>query len=168
MIETTIEGLSLRLATANDVPQILQFIQDLAEYEKLSDQVVATEQKLRATLFGAQSFAEVVMADYQGQPAGFALFFHNYSTFLAKPGMYLEDLYVDQQLRGKGIGKALITFLAKLAIERDCGRLEWSVLDWNQPAIDFYQSLGAVMLHDWRINRVTGDTLTNMAKMFPG
>jgi GNAT superfamily N-acetyltransferase len=168
MIETTIEGLSLRLATANDVPQILQFIQALAEYEKLSDQVVATEEKLRATLFGAQPFAEVVMADYQGQAAGFALFFHNYSTFLAKPGMYLEDLFVDPNLRGKGIGKALITFLAKLAVERDCGRLEWSVLDWNQPAIDFYQSLGAVMLHDWRINRVTGDTLTNMAKMFPG
>jgi len=168
MIETTIEGLSLRLATANDVPQILQFIQDLAEYEKLSDQVVATAEKLETTLFGAQPFAEVVMADYQGQAAGFALFFHNYSTFLAKPGMYLEDLYVDQQLRGKGIGKALITFLAKLAVERDCGRLEWSVLDWNQPAIDFYQSLGAVMLHDWRINRVTGDTLTRMAKMFPG
>ena len=168
MIETTIQGLSLRLATANDVPQILKFIQDLAEYEKLSDQVVATEEKLQATLFGEKAFAEVVMADYQGQAAGFALFFHNYSTFLAKPGIYLEDLYVDQQLRGKGIGKALITFLAKLAVERDCGRLEWSVLDWNQPAIDFYQSLGAVMLHDWRINRVTGTTLTEMAKMFPG
>ena len=168
MIETTIQGLSLRLATANDVPQILQFIQDLAEYEKLSDQVVATEEKLRTTLFGDKPFAEVVMADYQGQPAGFALFFHNYSTFLAKPGMYLEDLYVDQQLRGKGIGKALITFLAKLAVERGCGRLEWSVLDWNQPAIDFYQSLGAVMLHDWRINRVTGQTLSKMAEMFPG
>jgi GNAT superfamily N-acetyltransferase len=168
MIETTIDGLSLRLATANDVPQILQFIQALAEYEKLSDQVVATEAKLIATLFGDQPFAEVVIADYQGQAAGFALFFHNYSTFLAKPGMYLEDLFVDPDLRGKGIGKALITFLAKLAVERDCGRLEWSVLDWNQPAIDFYQSLGAVMLHDWRINRVTGDTLNNMAALFPG
>lgn len=168
MIKTTIAGLSLRLATANDVPQILQFIQALAEYEKLSDQVVATEEKLRATLFGEHAFAEVVMADYQGQAAGFALFFHNYSTFLAKPGMYLEDLFVDPDLRGKGIGKALITFLATLAVERDCGRLEWSVLDWNQPAIEFYQSLGAVMLDDWRINRVTGDTLINMAGMFPG
>jgi len=168
MIETTIEGLSLRLATANDVPQIRKFIQDLAEYEKLSDQVVATDEKLHSTLFGPQPFAQVVMADFQGQPAGFALFFHNYSTFLAKPGIYLEDLYVDQQWRGKGIGKALITFLAKLAVERDCGRLEWSVLDWNQPAIDFYQSLGAVMLEDWRINRVTGKTLIQMAEMFPG
>lgn len=168
MIKTTIDGLSLRLATANDVPQILQFIQALAEYEKLSDQVVANEEKLQATLFGDKPFAEVVVADYQGQAAGFALFFHNYSTFLAKPGMYLEDLFVDPSLRGKGIGKALITFLAKMAVERDCGRLEWSVLDWNQPAIDFYQSLGAVMLHDWRINRVTGDTLANMAAQFPG
>jgi len=109
----------------------------------------------------------VVIAEYEQQPAGFALFFHNYSTFLARPGMYLEDLFVDPALRGKGIGKALITYLAKLATERECGRLEWSVLDWNQPAIDFYHSLGAVMLHDWRINRVTGDTLANMAAMFP-
>lgn len=168
MIETTIAGLSLRLATKNDVPQILSFIQALAEYEKLAHQVVATEDKLAATLFGDKAFAEVVIADYQGEPAGFALFFHNYSTFLAKPGIYLEDLFVDPSLRGKGIGKALITYLAKLAVERDCGRLEWSVLDWNQPAIDFYQSLGATMLHDWRINRVTGPTLQAMAQQFPG
>lgn len=168
MIETTIAGLSLRLATKNDVPQILAFIQALAEYEKLAHQVVATEDKLAATLFGDKAFAEVVIADYQGEPAGFALFFHNYSTFLAKPGIYLEDLFVDPSLRGKGIGKALITYLAKLAMERDCGRLEWSVLDWNQPAIEFYQSLGAQMLHDWRINRVTGETLQSMARMFPG
>ncbi|MCT6700789.1 GNAT family N-acetyltransferase [Rheinheimera sp. 4Y26] len=168
MIETTIAGLSLRLATKNDVPQILSFIQALAEYEKLAHQVVATEDKLTATLFGDKAFAEVVIADYQGVPAGFALFFHNYSTFLAKPGIYLEDLFVDPKLRGKGIGKALITYLAKLAVERDCGRLEWSVLDWNQPAIDFYQSLGATMLDDWRINRVTGPTLVAMAQQFPG
>lgn len=167
-IPTTIEGLQLRLATQADVPQILQFIQALAEYEKLSSEVVADEAKLQQTLFGDKAFAEVVLADYQGQPAGFALFFHNYSTFLAKPGIYLEDLFVDPALRGKGIGKALITYLATLAVARDCGRLEWSVLDWNQPAIDFYQSLGAVMLHDWRINRVTGDTLQRMASQFPG
>ena len=166
MIQTTIAGLSLRLATANDVPQILAFIQALAEYEKLSHQVVATEEKLLQTLF-VEHAAEVVIADYEGQPSGFALFFHNYSTFLAKPGIYLEDLFVDPALRGKGIGKALITYLAKLAVERDCGRLEWSVLDWNQPAIDFYHSLGAVMLHDWRINRVTGTGLQQMAKLFP-
>jgi len=168
MIETRIPGLSLRLATANDVPQILSFIRQLAEYEKLLDMVVADEAKLSATLFGDKAYAEVVIADYQHKPAGFALFFHNYSTFLAKPGIYLEDLFVDPTLRGLGIGKALITYLATLAVERDCGRLEWSVLDWNQPAIEFYQSLGAQMLHDWRINRVTGETLQSMARMFPG
>jgi len=168
MIETRIEGLSLRLATQHDVPQILRFIRELAEYEKLLDMVVADEAKLTATLFGDKPYAEVVIADYAGQPAGFALFFHNYSTFLAKPGIYLEDLFVEPACRGVGVGKALITYLAKLAVERDCGRLEWSVLDWNQPAIDFYQSLGAVMLHDWRINRVTGSTLSQMAELFPG
>ncbi|MDR7119624.1 GNAT family N-acetyltransferase [Rheinheimera soli] len=167
IISTRIKGLELRLATEADLPAILSFIQQLAEYEKLSDQVVATEQKLRDTLFNATPYAEVVLANYQGKDVGFALFFHNYSTFLAKPGIYLEDLFVEPACRGVGVGKALITYLAKLAVERDCGRLEWSVLDWNQPAIDFYQSLGAVMLHDWRINRVTGATLTQMAELFP-
>lgn len=167
IISTRIDGLELRLATETDVPAILSFIQQLAEYEKLSDQVVATEQKLRDTLFSDKAYAEVVLANYQGKDVGFALFFHNYSTFLAKPGIYLEDLFVEPACRGVGVGKALITYLAKLAVERDCGRLEWSVLDWNQPAIDFYQSLGAVMLHDWRINRVTGATLTQMAELFP-
>lgn len=167
MIKTRIEGLNLRMATANDVPQILAFIRQLAEYEKLLDMVVADETKLTETLFGEKPYAEVVLADYQGKPAGFALFFHNYSTFLAKPGIYLEDLFVDPAVRGLGVGKALITYLATIALERDCGRLEWSVLDWNQPAIDFYQSLGAKMLDDWRINRVTGDSLQAMAAMFP-
>jgi GNAT superfamily N-acetyltransferase len=167
IISTRIDGLELRLATEADVPTILSFIQQLADYEKLSDQVVATEQKLRDTLFADSPYAEVVLANYQGKDVGFALFFHNYSTFLAKPGIYLEDLFVEPACRGVGVGKALITYLAKLAVERDCGRLEWSVLDWNQPAIDFYQSLGAVMLHDWRINRVTGATLTQMAELFP-
>lgn len=167
IIQTSIDGLQLRLAERTDVGQILQFITALADYEKLLDQVVATEQKLLDTLFGEQPYAEVVIAEYQQQPAGFALFFHNYSTFLAKPGIYLEDLFVLPELRGKGIGKALITYLAQLAVTRDCGRLEWSVLDWNQPAIDFYQSLGATMLHDWQINRVTGASLQQMAGLFP-
>lgn len=159
--------ITLRLATVQDVPQILAFIQGLAEYEKLADQVVATEASLAKTLFGDKPYAEVVIAEYQQQAAGFALFFHNYSTFLAKPGIYLEDLFVLPQFRGKGLGKTLLSYLAKLALERDCGRLEWSVLDWNQPAIDFYQAQGAKMLHDWRINRVTGDNLQFLAAQYP-
>ena len=158
------EQITLRLATEQDVPTILAFINGLADYEKLADQVVATEQQLRATLFGDKPYAEVVLAEYGQQAAGFALFFHNYSTFLAKPGIYLEDLFVLPEYRGKGIGKVLLSYLAKLAVKRDCGRLEWSVLDWNQPAIDFYQAQGATMMHDWRINRVTGDALKALAK----
>lgn len=154
---------SIRLATQADVPLILKFIQDLAEYEKLADQVVATEEKLIETLFSVKPAAEVVIAESAGQPAGFALFFHNYSTFLAKPGLYLEDLFVLPEFRGQGLGKLLLTYLAKLAVDRGCGRFEWSVLDWNQPAIDFYQAQGAVLLHDWRINRVTGDKLIALA-----
>ncbi|NRQ42042.1 GNAT family N-acetyltransferase [Rheinheimera sp. YQF-2] len=158
--------ITLRLATEQDIPAILAFIQGLAEYEELADQVVATEEKLRATLFGAKPYAEVVIAEYQQQAAGFALFFHNYSTFLAKPGIYLEDLFVLPAHRGLGLGKLLLSYLAKLAVQRDCGRLEWSVLDWNQPAIDFYQAQGATMLHDWRINRVTGEQLLQLAQQY--
>lgn len=155
--------ITLRLATEQDTPLILNFIKGLAEYEKLSDEVVATEDKLQQTLFGEKAFAEVIIAEYLQQPAGFALFFHNYSTFLAKPGIYLEDLFVLPEYRGKGLGKALLQHLAALAVNRNCGRLEWSVLDWNQPAIDFYQSQGAKLMHEWRINRVTGDALVKLA-----
>uniref|UniRef100_A0A486XRI5 Histone acetyltransferase HPA2 and related acetyltransferases n=1 Tax=Rheinheimera sp. BAL341 TaxID=1708203 RepID=A0A486XRI5_9GAMM len=158
--------IQLRLATEQDIPTILAFIKGLAEYEKLADQVVATEEKLRQTLFADKAYAEVIIAQYQQQDAGFALFFHNYSTFLAKPGIYLEDLFVLPQFRGLGLGKMLLSYLAKLAVERDCGRLEWSVLDWNQSAIDFYQAQGATLLHDWRINRVTGDALSALAQSF--
>lgn len=154
---------TIRSGTAADVPQILTFIRALADYEKLLDACVATEQTLTDTLFGERRYAEVLIADYDGKPAGFALFFHNYSTFLAKPGIYLEDLFVDPHLRGKGIGKALLTRLAKLAVERDCGRLEWSVLDWNEPSIGFYKSLGAVPMDEWTIFRLTGDALGNLA-----
>lgn len=167
MLKTSLPDVQLRLATQADVPLILSFIQQLAEYEKLSHEVLATEAELSATLFGERAFAEVMIAEYKEQAAGFALFFHNYSTFLAKPGLYLEDLFVLPQRRGLGIGKALITYLATVALERNCGRLEWSVLDWNQPAIDFYQSLGATLLPDWRINRVTGQSLEAMAAQFP-
>ena len=157
--------ITLRVAEPGDVSTILRFIEGLAEYEKLSDRCVATEQSLRATLFGERPYAEVILASLDGLDAGFALFFHNYSTFLAKPGIYLEDLFVDPAFRGKGLGKALLQQLAKLAVGRGCGRLEWSVLDWNQPAIDFYKSVGAEPLDEWTIYRVAGAALTRLASI---
>lgn len=157
--------ISIARATPNDIPSILSFIRALAEYEKLEHTVVATEEKLRETLFGEKRFAEVLIARLDGQPAGFALFFHNYSTFLAKPGLYLEDLFVLPEHRKKGVGKALLGQLARLARERDCGRIEWSVLDWNRPAIDFYQRIGAKVLPDWRICRMTNSEFLKLAGM---
>ena len=149
-------------ATERDVAVILNFIRKLAEYEKLSHQVAATEELLRDTLFGGRRVAEVLIAYLGDEPAGFALFFHNFSTFLGRPGIYLEDLFVEPAHRGKGIGKALLTEIAKIARERNCGRLEWAVLDWNRPAIDFYRGLGAVPLEDWTLFRVTGEVLDNL------
>ena len=157
-------SITLRAARASDVPVILQFIQGLADYEKLSHACVATEAELTATLFGDHPFAEILLAFWNEEPAGFALFFHNYSTFLAKPGIYLEDLFVDPAFRGKGMGKALLIALARLAVERGCGRLEWSVLDWNEPAIQFYKSLGAVAMDEWTGYRVTGEALTALSR----
>ena len=154
----------IRQATEGDCKIIMRFITLLAEYEKLAHEVVANEEKLAATLFGNNSNAEVIIAEYQGKPVGFALFFTNYSTFLAQPGIYLEDLFVETSMRGKGFGKALLTYLARIAVTRHCGRLEWSVLDWNQPAIDFYRSLGAVPMDGWTVNRLTGEALHNVAK----
>ncbi len=157
--------LTLRSATAADLALILEFIRGLATYEKLLHEVEATEDKLRETLFPAtgRSAAECVLAFADDVPAGFALFFHNYSTFLAKPGLYLEDLYVKPELRGHGIGKALLLHLAQLANARGCGRMEWSVLDWNQPAIDFYESLGARRMREWQICRLSGESLSRYA-----
>jgi GNAT superfamily N-acetyltransferase len=155
--------LEIRAAVADDVPLILQLIRALAEYEKLAHEVVATEQQLRDTLFGASPGAEVRVAQWQGKPAGFALFFHNYSTFVGKRGLYLEDLFVLPEYRGKGIGRALLVHLAQLAVERGCGRFEWSVLAWNQPAIDFYKGLGAREMSDWRIYRTDGPNLAKLA-----
>jgi GNAT superfamily N-acetyltransferase len=157
------KGLTITIATRNDVPLILTFIKALAEYERLADSVVATEDILRETLFGARAYAECVIARYDGAPAGFALFFHNYSTFLGRPGIYLEDLFVKPELRGKGVGRALLQYLAKVAVDRNCGRLEWSVLDWNESAIGFYKLLGAEPLEDWTIFRVKGDALKRLA-----
>jgi len=157
--------INIREATSADVPLILKFIKGLAEYEKLSHEVVATEASLQKTLFGEKPAAEVVIAELHQQPVGFALFFHNFSTFLAQPGLYLEDLFVIPEARGKGVGKALLVHLANLALHRGCGRFEWSVLDWNQPAIDFYRSIGAVGMDEWTVQRVDGERLRALANM---
>ena len=158
---------TIRPATESDVPLLLALIRELAEYEKLAHQVSATEEQLRATLFGARPFAEALLACADGEPAGFAIFFHNYSTFLARPGLYLEDLYVRPAFRGRGLGKLLMTTVARIAVDRGCGRYEWTVLDWNIPSIEFYESLGAEMKGDWRIMRVTGERLEKMARLAP-
>jgi len=150
-----IENLVIRNAEEKDIPIILLLIKELAEYEKLSDEVTADEEKLRKNLFGNRKYAEVLIAEYEGKPAGQALFFHNFSTFLAKPGIYLEDLYVRPYLRGKGIGKALLIQLVELAKERGCARVEWAVLDWNKSAIDFYEKLGAHPMDEWTVFRLT-------------
>src|SRR5271165_5700031 len=150
-------------ATEADTGVILELIRGLAEYEKLSHQVIATEERLRQSLFGPHPAAEVLLANYGEECAGFALFFQNYSTFLAQPGLYLEDLYVKPHLRGKGIGLALLKHLAGIATERGCGRLEWEVLDWNQPAIRFYKKLGAVPMDEWTRYRLTGEAFKTLA-----
>ena len=160
---TEANDLRLTMATEEDLPQILFFIKALAEYERMADCVVATEEGLRQSLFGDRPYAECVIARWKGEPAGFALFFHNFSTFLGRPGIYLEDLFVDPALRGKGVGKALLRFLAHLATERNCGRLEWAVLDWNESAIGFYKSLGAEPQDDWTVFRLKGDALARLA-----
>lgn len=157
-------SLLLRSATRNDVAVIRELIEGLAEYEKLRHECVATDEALAATLFGERPYAEVVLAEWDGEVAGFALFFHNYSTFLARPGMYLEDLFVRPTHRGRGIGKSLLQHLAGLAVARGCGRLEWSVLDWNVDAIGFYTALGARPQDEWTVYRVTGDALVQLAQ----
>ncbi|MBE9207442.1 GNAT family N-acetyltransferase [Nostoc sp. LEGE 06077] len=155
--------LILRFAEPSDSNVLFHLIKQLAEYEKLSHAVTGDAAALEAHLFGSPKYIEAILAEYQGQAVGFALFFHNYSTFLTKPGIYLEDLFVLPEYRRKGIGKALLTKLAQIAVERNCGRLEWSVLDWNEPAQAFYRSMGASILDDWRICRVTEEELTNLA-----
>ena len=153
----------IRRATIDDVPLILYFIKKLAHYERLAHEVVATEESLRETLFSSGKTAEVAIGYFQKKPIGLVLFFHNYSTFLGRPGLYIEDLFVDEAYRRRGFGAALLRYVARLAIERNCGRLEWSVLDWNKPAIDFYTKLGAVPMSDWTVFRVTGQSLVNLA-----
>ena len=155
--------LSIRAATADDVPLIRQLIAELAEYERLADAAVATDEDLREQLFGAQPAAEVLIGEVDGEAAGFALFFHNFSTFLGKRGLYLEDLFVRPAYRGAGLGRHLMASLARIAVQRDCGRFEWSVLDWNAPAIGFYRTLGAVGLDEWTVQRLEGDGLRALA-----
>jgi len=155
--------IAIRPATPDDVPLIRQLIVELAEYERMRDAAVATDAQLREQLFGAQPAAEVLIGEVDGQPAGFALFFHNFSTFLGKRGLYLEDLFVRPQFRGAGLGKHLMATLARLAVQRGCGRFEWSVLDWNTPSIGFYRSIGAVGMDEWTVQRLQGDALHALA-----
>jgi GNAT superfamily N-acetyltransferase len=159
--------LEIRFARPDDVVAILAFIRDLAEYEKLAGEVVADEAQLRATLFGVKPAAEVLIAELAGAPVGFALFFQSYSTFLARPGLYLEDLFVRPAARGRGIGAALMSACARIAVQRGYGRFEWSVLDWNEPALKFYAGLGAQQMGDWTIQRLVGDPLAQLAERWP-
>lgn len=153
----------IREAIEADIPLILTLIRALAVYERLEHKVVATDEVLRQSLFGAWRYAETLIAEEDGTPVGFALFFHNFSTFIGRPGIYLEDLFVNPEARGRGYGKALLARLAAIAKKRNCGRLEGSVLDWNEPSINFYKALGAVPLDDWTMFRVTGDALDELA-----
>ncbi len=160
------DNIALRIVPAQQshLSLILSFVRKLAEYEQLADKVIADENTLRESLFGARPVAEVVLAYLGQQPAGFAVFFHNFSTFEGRPGIYLEDIFVEQEHRGRGVGKALLAYLAKLATDRKCSRLDWAVLDWNRPAIDFYQGLGARLMNDWRIFRLSGGALEELAQ----
>jgi len=160
---TDVSGFQIQAATKADVPVILSFIKKLADYERLSHEVVATEEILQETLFGRRRTAEVALGYFKKQPVGFVLFFHNYSTFIGQPGIYIEDLYVDETFRRRGFGSALLRYVAQLARERRCGRLEWSVLDWNEPAINFYKKLGALPMNEWTVFRMTGEKLKKLA-----
>jgi GNAT superfamily N-acetyltransferase len=156
--------IEIKTATKQDVPLLREFICALAEYERLSHECLVTEEKLERTLFGEKPAAEALIAFWNGEPAGFALFFQNYSTFLAQPGLYLEDLFVKPELRRRGIGQALFKRLAQIACERGCGRFEWSALDWNAPAIQFYERMGAKAMSDWTVYRLTGEALARAAE----
>jgi len=162
-LSTRMNRFDIRPANHKDIPVILSLIKQLAEYEKMADEVVATEDILRKSLFGSDSSAEAIIASFENEPVGFALFFHNFSTFLGTRGLYLEDLYVVSEFRGRGFGKALLVYLSQLAVERECGRFEWSVLDWNEPAISFYKSMDAVLMDEWTVFRLSGKALHKAA-----
>ena len=162
-ISTYLKGFVIRDTTVEDSELILNFIKKLAEYEQLSHEVVATVETLRETLFGEKAYAEVVIGEFEGVPVGYALFFYNFSTFTGRPGIYLEDIYVDKEMRDKGFGKCLLAYIAKLAVERNCTRVDWSVLDWNEPSIQFYRSIGAIPMEAWTVQRLHGDALLSFA-----
>ena len=165
LIDTNLEDFKLRFAEIEDVSLILEFIKELADYEKMLNEVVATEEALIESLF-KRKMAEVIIGEYKNKPVAFALFFHNFSTFLGKPGIYLEDLYVKPEMRGKGMGKVMLSFLAKLSIERKCGRLEWWCLDWNKSSMEFYKQMGATPMNEWTVYRVFDDALDKLAMKF--
>ena len=165
IIQTKEDKFTIRFAEEKDVKLILDFIKELADYEKLLHEVVATEEILMDSIF-VRKACEVIIGEYDGEPVGFALFFHNFSTFLGRPGIYLEDLYIRPEMRGRGFGKTLLAFLAKLAKERNCGRFEWWCIDWNEPSINFYKSIGAIPMDEWTVYRVTGQALEDLAKEF--
>ena len=157
-------NITIRVAIEKDVPLILKFIRDLAEYEKLLQEVVATESSLKETLFTNKTNAEVIIAEVDEQPVGFVLFFHNFSTFLGRSGIYLEDLFISPKARGQGVGKKVLNYIAKLAKDRNCGRLEWSVLNWNKDAINYYEKLGAKPMNEWTVYRLSGTALADLAR----
>jgi len=165
IIDTKVSNFKIRFAEEKDTKLILEFIKELADYEKLLNEVVATEEVLYNSLF-VQKRAEVIIGEYEGKPVGFALFFHNFSTFLGKSGIYLEDLYVKQEMRGKGLGKIILSFLGKLAVERNCGRLEWWCIDWNESSIKFYKEMGAKPMDEWTVYRVDDSALKDLANEF--
>ena len=159
-----IPDFEIRLVAPGDVPLVYAFIRELAEYERLSQQVTATEADIRNALFGERPVAEALLAYYKNEPVGFAVYFTSFSTFVGRPGIYLEDIYIKPDMRGKGFGRALLVYLARLARQRHCGRMEWSVLDWNEPAIKFYKNLGAQAMDEWTVYRLTGKALERLAE----
>ena len=165
-INTTLENFTIRNATIDDSELILNLIKELAEYEKLLHEVTATKEILEETLFSERPFGEVIIGDFEEKPIGYALFFYNFSTFTGRPGIYLEDIYVQPNMRGKGMGKCLLAYIANLAVKKNCTRVEWSVLDWNTPSIKFYRSIGAIPMDGWTVQRLDGESLKNFAKKF--
>ncbi len=166
ILATSVSDFTIRSTSADDCALILSFIQELADFEKLSHEVVASAETLKESLFGEHHYAEVMIGEYQGIAVCYSLFFHNFSTFTGRPGIYLEDIYVKPDMRGKGFGKLMLAYIAKLAVERRCTRVEWSVLDWNEPAIQFYRSIGATPMDGWTVQRLDGSELTEFAEQF--